>query len=115
MDLSTAAFIQGVFDYKGKGLTKLVSIVDASYKVPFDKRSQLIYFRAGNSAKAMINVALQCNGVLLRYFPVGAKGAMHVPLAVVEDLPPDATIEVSVAAPDNVDGVLVLDIGFREI
>ena len=40
---------------------------------------------------------------------------MHVSLAVVEDLLPDTKIEVLIAAPEDVAGTIVLDIGFMEI
>ena len=39
------------------------------------------------------------DGKPMRIFPIGAKAAMHVPLAVVEDLMPDSKVEVFVAAP----------------
>ena len=32
-------------------------------------------------------------------FPVGARGAVHVPLAVVEDIFPETVLELHVAAP----------------
>ncbi|HEY3742506.1 MAG TPA: hypothetical protein VGL53_21805 [Bryobacteraceae bacterium] len=51
----------------------------------------------------------------MRYFPVGAKDAIHVPLAVVEDIGPDSVIEVLAAAPAGVLVQVVLDIGFLEI
>ena len=34
----------------------------------------------------MIYLVLTRGGRPMRYFPVGAKGAIHVPLAVVEDI-----------------------------
>lgn len=113
---SIARFLQGVCNFSGKGLTEPLPLADAlAYTVPADRRAQLIYFRAGSSADDLVNVALTRNGELLRYFPLGAKGAMHVPLAVVEDMEPGTKIEVLVAAPAGVDGTLVLDIGFMEI
>ena len=53
-------------------------------------------------------------GAAMRYFPVGAKASIHVPLAVVEDLAPDSRMEVQVAAPGGARAV-VLDVGFLEI
>ena len=48
----------------------------------------------------MIYLVLTRRGHPMRYFPIGAKGAMHVPLAVVEDLTPETEIEVLIAAPE---------------
>jgi hypothetical protein len=50
----------------------------------------------------------------MRYFPLGAKGAIHVPLAVVEDLHPESSLEVLLAAPAGVSGTVVIDIGLME-
>jgi assimilatory nitrate reductase catalytic subunit len=55
------------------------------------------------------------DGAPMRYFPLGAKSAMHVPLAVVEDLMPESGLEVHIAAPEGVSGTLVLDLGLMEI
>ena len=52
---------------------------------------------------------------LMRYFPVGAKEAVHVPLAVLEDLTPETKIEVMIGAPEGVHASVVLDIKFMEI
>ncbi len=30
----------------------------------------------------------------MRYFPIGAKGAVHVPLAIVEDIEPETKLEL---------------------
>jgi hypothetical protein len=51
----------------------------------------------------------------MRYFPVGAKGAIHVPLAVVEDIAPGSKVEVLIAAPKGIQSAVLLDIGFVEI
>lgn len=63
----------------------------------------------------MIYLVLTRGGKAMRYFPVGAKSAVHVPLAVLEDLSPGSLIEVLVGAPEGVDSAVVLDIGFMEI
>jgi hypothetical protein len=86
-----------------------------TYLVPSDKRSQTIYFRAGNASGELIYLVLTRNGKPMRYFPVGGKAAIHVPLAVVEDLPPESRIEVLVAAPEALESMVLLDIGFMEI
>lgn len=74
----------------------------------------MIYFRAANSTAEMIYVLLTRDGKPMRYFPLGAKGAVHVPLAVLEDLHPDTSMEVLLAAPTGITGSVVLDIGFTE-
>ncbi len=51
----------------------------------------------------------------MRYFPVGAKGAIHVPLAVVEDMTPGTRVEILLAAPLGVKSAVLVDIGFMEI
>ena len=113
---TTARFLNGVFAFAGTGLNAPAPLdAGLAYAVPSDKRSQLIYFRAGNSADALISLTLMKDGKLLRLFPIGAKAAMHVPLAVVEDLSPDTKPEVFVAAPAGVSGQVVLDIGLLEI
>ncbi len=89
--LEKPVFIQGLFPFEGKGLECLSSFdPPVVYEVPADKRAQTIYFRAGNAAPEMIYLVLTVEGKPMRYFPVGAKGAIHVPLAVVEDLLPAA-------------------------
>lgn len=113
---TTPRFLNGTYRFTGTGL-ETASPLDAAlaYTVPSDKRSQLIYFRAGNSADGLVSVSLMKDGRPFRLFPIGAKAAIHVPLAVVEDLFPDSTMEVFVAAPDGVSGQIVIDIGLIEI
>jgi hypothetical protein len=55
------------------------------------------------------------DGRPMRYFPIAAKGAEHVPLAVVEDISPETRLEVFFAAPSGAQGTLVIDIGMLEI
>ena len=113
--LEKPAFIQGVFEFEGRGLHNPVSFpTPATYKVPPDKRAQTIYFRTGNAAAEMIYLVLTQGGQAMRYFPVGAKDAIHVALAVLEDLSPGSAIEVLVAAPLGTKSALVLDVGFME-
>jgi hypothetical protein len=105
-----------VFEFEGRGLGNPVSFPSpATYQVPADKRVQTIYFRAGNAAGDMICLILTRAGKPMRYFPVGAKGAIHVALAVLEDISPGSAIEVLVAAPVGVKSSVVVDVGFLEI
>lgn len=114
--LEKPAFIQGLFAWTGKGLECPKSFdPPVVYQVPSDKRSQTIYFRAGNASDEMIYLVLTNDGKPMRYFPVGAKGAVHVPLAVVEDISPGAKVEILIAAPAGLKSFVLLDVGFMEI
>lgn len=109
-------FIQGVFTFRGAGLLHPVPLrAPATYKVPFDKRAQLIYLRAGNSTAELIYLALNRDKKAIRLFPVGAKEAMHVPLSIVEDIDPESELELCVGAPEGLDGSIVIDMGLLEI
>jgi hypothetical protein len=109
------AFIQGLYSFKGAGLAHPIAFdPPVTYTVPADKRAQAIYFRAGNPSAEMIYLVLTRNSIPIRYFPVGAKGAIHVALAVVEDLDPETHMEILAAAPRGETSVL-LDVGFMEI
>lgn len=112
----TPRFIQGVYSFRGAGLANAVAVRPAAtHRVPFDKRAQLIYLRAGNSSAEMIYVSLNRGERSVRLFPIGAKGAIHVQLAIVEDIDPDTTLELRVGAPEGLDGFVLLDMGLVEI
>ncbi len=49
----------------------------------------------------MIYVVLMRDGQPMRYFPMGARGDVHVPLAVVEDLMSGTKLEAYLAAPEG--------------
>ncbi len=109
-------FVQGIFPFHGTGLAEPALLgAEAVYSVPPDRRSQLIYFRAGNSTAELICLTLFRDGKLMRHFPIGAKADSHVSLAVVEDLEPDTRLEVHVSAPAGVSGAVVLDLGLLEV
>jgi len=109
-------FLSGIFSFTGTGLKNSAAFVEpVTYMVPPDKRSQLVFFRGGNSADALVCVVLLMNGKPFRLFPIGAKASIHVPLAVVEDLFPDSKLEVQIAAPEGVSGEIIIDIGLVEI
>lgn len=108
--------LQGVYDFEGRGLQKPFALSDQiAYTVPEGKRTQLMYFRAGNSSGEMIYVVLMRDNAPMRYFPIGAKQDTHVALAVVEDLMPETRLEAFLAAPEGASGSLVIDIGMVEI
>ena len=111
---STPRILTGMHEFTGAGYGTPVSL-GLTYSVPADRRAQMIYFRAGNSTAEMVSVVLMRDGKPMRAFPIGAKGAVHVPLAVVEDLPPDTRLEMMVAAPAGTGGTLALDVGLVEI
>lgn len=114
--LEIPRFIQGVFAFEGRGLERPEPLAPvAQHSVARDRRAQLIYFRGGNSCAELIYLVLRQNERPLRYFPLGAKSGAHVPLAIVEDLQPEARIDVLVAAPEGVRGSVLLDIGLMEI
>ena len=112
---TTPRFLNGVYGFAGQGLGSATPLAGLAYTVPSDKRSQLIYFRGGNSSDGLVAVSMVKDGKVFRIFPIGAKGSVHVPLAVVEDLFPESKVEVFVAAPEGVSGHVVLDIGLVEI
>jgi assimilatory nitrate reductase catalytic subunit len=113
---TTPRFLQGVFPFQGKGLEKPVVVNPAlRYVVPDGVVAQALYFRGGNSSDEMITAVLLREGVPMRYFPIGAKGDVHVPLRVVEDLSAGTMLELQVAAPDGLAGTIVVDLGLVEV
>lgn len=113
---SKPKLLQGVFQFEGKGLRSPVPLSgDLTYTVPVGKRTQFVYFRAGNSSAELIYVTLMRDGEPMRLFPIGARSDVHVALAVVEDLQSGTKLEAYVAAPEGDSGVVVLDIGLVEV
>lgn len=114
--LEKPVFLQGLFPYEGAGLEEPRAFASSlSYKVPDDKRAQLVYFRGGNPANELVYVLFNRNSKPMRYFPIGARAATHVELAVVEDLEPGTVLDVFVGAPKAQAASLLLDIGLVEI
>ncbi len=111
---STPRILTGMHAFDGAGYNTPVS-VGVSYSVPSDRRAQMLYLRAGNSAAEMITLVLTRDGEPMRLFPIAAKGAVHIPLVVVEDLTPETRLELLVAAPSGMGGTLALDMGLVEI
>ena len=109
---SIPKFLNGVFSFVGAGYEK-PSLLSGklTYSVPPDKRTQLIYFRGGNSCDEMIYFVMTRDGVPMRYFAVGARAGMSIPLYVVEDLFPETKLEVFLGAPAGATGYVVIDIG----
>jgi hypothetical protein len=112
----TPRFINGLYFYEGRGLDTPAPLgPSACYTVPGDKRAQLIYLRAGNSSAELVYLQLMRDGKVMRYFPIGARASIHVPLSVVEDIFPQSKIELLLAAPKGTTGALVLDVGLLEV
>ncbi|MFC4070939.1 molybdopterin oxidoreductase [Actinoplanes subglobosus] len=113
---STPRFLQGVFAFEGKGLDEPAPLNPSlSWTVPAGTTGQAVYFRGGNASDELICVVLVRDGAPMRYFPVGAKGDVHVPLRVLEDLAAGTTVELWLAAPAGLNGTVIVDLGLVEI
>lgn len=113
---SSPKFLQGVFPLTGEGLAKPGPVDPAlRYQVPAGVTAQALYFRGGNSTGELVYVLLVRDGEPVRWFPIGARGDVHVPLRVVEDLPGGCVVELHAAAPEGVTGELVVDLGLVEV
>jgi hypothetical protein len=113
---SNSRFRQGVHAFEGKGLDQPAPVEGLpSYVVPDGVVAQAVYFRGGNSSGELICVVLVRDGRPMRYFPIGARAAVHVSLRVVEDLDAGTAVELWLAAPAGVTGSVVLDLGLVEV
>ncbi|SDX40341.1 hypothetical protein SAMN04487917_101130 [Arthrobacter sp. yr096] len=113
--ISQNLFLQGIYHFEGTGLEKPVPIhSELSHFVPDGVVNQTLYFRGGNSSAELITVVLMRDRIPMRYFPIGAKGDVHVPLRVVEDIDGGSVIELFVVAPAGVRGTVVVDLGMVE-
>jgi assimilatory nitrate reductase catalytic subunit len=108
-------FLQGIYPFEGAGLDKPVPIsTELSHLIPDGVISQALYFRGGNTADELITVVLMRDGLPMRYFPIGARGDIHVPLRVVEDIDGGSVVELQLVAPLGVTGHVVVDLGLVE-
>jgi assimilatory nitrate reductase catalytic subunit len=108
-------FLQGIYPFEGAGMDKPVPISEElSYLIPDGVISQALYFRGGNTTDELITVVLMRDGVPMRYFPIGARGDIHVPLRVVEDIEGGSALELQLVAPLGLTGHLVVDLGLVE-
>jgi assimilatory nitrate reductase catalytic subunit len=113
--LSKNLFLQGIYPFEGAGLDKPVPIsAELTHVVPEGVVNQTLYFRGGNSTDELVTVVLMRDGVPMRYFPIGAKGDVHVPLRVVEDIDGGSVIELQLVAATGVSGTVVIDLGMVE-
>jgi hypothetical protein len=113
---SVPKFLNGVFSFVGAGYEKPTLLSDKlTYSVPPDKRTQLIYYRGGNSSDEMVYFVMMRDGVPMRYFCVGARAGMSIPLNVIEDLCAETKLELLFGAPAGATGYVVVDVGLVEI
>jgi assimilatory nitrate reductase catalytic subunit len=109
-------FLQGIFQFTGEGINKPAPLdATLSYVVPDGSIAQALYFRGGNTADELVALVLMRDGVPMRYFPMGAKADVHVPLRVVEDLEGGTAIELYIAAPEGLTGTVIVDVGLVEV
>jgi len=69
----------------------------------------------GVGVEVRLDLFKYLNGQPMRYFPIGAKGEVHVPLRVVEDLLAGTAVELWIAAPAGLAGTVIVDLGLVEI
>lgn len=108
----TTVLLQTITTIEGEGLDSPVPL-NLAYTVPQGCTAGVQYLRAGNAAAGMINITLLKDGKVMRYFPISAGGAMHVPLSIVDELSPGT--EVTATAAGEASGTLILDIGVLEV
>lgn len=108
-------FLQGVFTVKGHGLESAPPTEPPlTHTVLAGETCQAVYFRGGNTSDELVLATLYKDGSPMRLFPIGAKSSVHVPLRVVEDVFGDSVLEVRLAAPEGVEGQVVVDLGLVE-
>ena len=109
-------FLQGIYAFHGEGIDKPAALnPDLTYLVPDGSVAQALYFRGGNTADELVVVVLMRDGVPMRYFPIGAKSDVHIPLRVVEDMEGGTAVELYLAAPAGLTGTVVVDLGLVEV
>ena len=113
---SNPRFLQGVFAVEGRGIDQPFPIGGSlSYTVPDGVTAQPVYFRGGNTTAELVYLVLVRDGQPMRYFPIGAKAGVHIPLRIVEDLDSGTVLELHLAAPEGVAGAVVVDLGLIEV
>ncbi len=108
----TTVLLQTIAEIEGEGLDSPQPL-NLSYAVPQGCTAGVQYVRSGSTVQGMANITLLQNGKVMRNVPVAAGGAMHVPLAIVDELRPGTEISISVAAEGS--GKLILDLGILEV
>jgi hypothetical protein len=108
----TPVLLQTLATFEGRGLASPLPL-GLSYTVPRGRTAGMFYFRAGSTVSGMVNISVLRDGRLMRYFPVAPNSAIHVSLAIVEELPADTRIEILAAGEGS--GTLIIDIGYLEV
>jgi assimilatory nitrate reductase catalytic subunit len=108
----TPVLLQTLTTIEGRGLDAPQPL-GLSYSVPKDCTAGMFYFRAGSTVSGMVNISVMRDGKLMRYFPVAPNSAIHVSLAIVEELPGGTRIDILAAGEGS--GTLILDIGYLEL
>ncbi len=109
-------FLQGIYPFTGSGIDKPAPLsADLVRLIPDGAVGQALYFRGGNTSDELVTVVLMRDGVPMRYFPIGARSEVHVPLRVVEDLEGGTAVELYVAAAQGASGHVVVDLGMVEV
>jgi assimilatory nitrate reductase catalytic subunit len=106
-------FLQGIHPFIGTGAPAPIG-PGLIRTVPEGVVSQALYFRGGNSTDELVTVVLHVDGAPRRYFPIGAKDSVHVPLRVVEDFEGGSVVEIRLHAPTGLEGSVVIDLGMVE-
>lgn len=115
LELAVPRFLQGVYPFAGRGFFDVSPLNDAlCYVVPVSTTAEVIYVRAGNLSDDLLYLALCVNGQPVRYFPVGPKADLHVPLSIIEVHPAGTQLAVGLAAPRGLSGSVVVDVGILE-
>jgi len=77
--------LQKIADIEGKGLESPEDL-NLIHTVTQEYTAGVRYVRAGSTAPGMADITLLQNGKVMRYVPVAAGSATHVPLALVDEL-----------------------------
>lgn len=112
MSEGTPVLLQAIATFEGRGLTSPAPL-DLRYRVPKGRTAGMLYFRAGSTVSGLVNISVMRDGKLMRYFPIAPNGAIHISLAIVEEIASGSLIEIYAAGEGS--GTLVLDIGYLEV
>jgi len=108
--------LQGVYPFAGRGVQDARPInADLQYTVPADHTAEVQYVRAGNHSDDLIYLTLIVNDKAIRYFPIGPKAHIHIPLVIVEPHLAGEVIDIGLGAPRGISGSVVVDVGVFEI
>jgi assimilatory nitrate reductase catalytic subunit len=108
----TTVLLQTITDIEGEGIDSPQDL-NLTYSILQGCTAGVQYVRAGNTTEGMINITVLNDGKAMRYMPVAAGSAIHVPLSIVDELQPGT--EISIAAAAERSGKLILDVGILEV